>query len=278
LNIQNLADKTLLIDLVETTKQGLSSQLTPAGLVGRAAADARSTILRVSARIAPLYQRTFPNLKVIAAEDEEASVNATVDVVAGSADLITISATREEALASCFQPMVPNPQILRELRSSYLDGEALPLVGLSWWSTHYGKDIPSLKDWADFLTQREAKFVSLQYGDIGGDIRVLQTGARHPIIVDRSVDQMTDMDRFAAQVASLDAVVSISNTAAHVAGILGVPTIVIIDDRLRRDWPVRSTRTPFYPDTIVISARGRPWSAVLNEVSEQLGELLDKDV
>ena len=57
------------------------------------------------------------------------------------------------------------------------------------------------------------------------------------------------MDRFAAQLGALDAVVTISNTGAHLAGAMGIPTCLIRDDWFRRAWPVLSDRTPWYPKT-----------------------------
>jgi ADP-heptose:LPS heptosyltransferase len=82
------------------------------------------------------------------------------------------------------------------------------------------------------------------------------------------------MDRFAAQIASVDAVVSISNTAAHLAGALSVPTIVILEDRLR-NWPVFSDRVPWYPTVRLVRRNGREWTEVMQEVRTLLETVLE---
>ena len=85
-----------------------------------------------------------------------------------------------------------------------------------------------------------------------------------------------DMDRFAAQISALDAVVSISNTGAHLTGALGIPMIVINGDNLRRAWPVTTDRIPWYPNTVIVGKRNRPWHLVMSEVRDRLSDMLVK--
>ena len=71
------------------------------------------------------------------------------------------------------------------------------------------------------------------------------TGGR--VIHDPEIDQWTDLDGYAAQIAALDAVVSISNTTIDVAGMMGVPTVHVRDDNLScAVWP-RSGPSPGIP-------------------------------
>ena len=94
------------------------------------------------------------------------------------------------------------------------------------------------------------------------------------IIRDPSIDQLVDLDGFAAQIAALDAVVSISNTTIDVAGMLGKPTVHIRDDNLSSAiWP-RSGPTPFYPGMIMLYKQRRPWSDVLAEARAHLEKLI----
>ena len=77
------------------------------------------------------------------------------------------------------------------------------------------------------------------------------------------------MDRFAAQLASLNGIITISNTAAHLAGALGVPTVVLIDDKFHTPWPVTGDKTPWYPNVRIVHRKQRPWSTVLQEANQQ---------
>jgi len=69
-------------------------------------------------------------------------------------------------------------------------------------------------------------------------------------------------------------VVTISNTGAHLAAAMGVPTVLIRDDWFRRQWPVRSDRTPWCPQTRVVGKDGRTWHQVLVEVRDRLNRML----
>jgi ADP-heptose:LPS heptosyltransferase len=77
------------------------------------------------------------------------------------------------------------------------------------------------------------------------------------------VDSLGDLDRFAAQVASMDAVVTISNTGAHVAGAVGVPTAIILDDKNHLIWPAWGERTGWYPTVRLVRRNARNWPDVL---------------
>lgn len=147
-----------------------------------------------------------------------------------------------------------------------------PFVGLSWSSKKSNRDLPDLDNLAPLLTANSATFVSLQYGDIARDLTRLQELSGGRFIHDPSVDQLRDLDRFAAQIAALDAVVSITNTTIDLAGSLGVPTVQIRDDRSYGIWPP-SGRSPWYPDIVPVYRQRRPWRLVAEEVRARLAEL-----
>ena len=58
---------------------------------------------------------------------------------------------------------------------------------------------------------------------------------------------MLDLDGFAAQVAGVRGVLTISNTTAHLAGALCVPCVVILDNGSITNWPDHGDTTPLYP-------------------------------
>jgi len=117
-------------------------------------------------------------------------------------------------------------------------------------------------------------FISLQYGEISAALRRLRRGAGERLVQDTSVDQMTDMDGFAAQIASLDAVISISNTTVHTAGALGIPTVMVLDDRFDLLWPATGGSSGWYPSVQIVRKHGRGWSTVLKDAQAQLEILL----
>jgi hypothetical protein len=60
--------------------------------------------------------------------------------------------------------------------------------------------------------------------------------------VDATVDPLGDRHRFTAQLAALDAVVTISQTCAHMAGAVDIPMTVLHGGHFLLSWPkIRST-------------------------------------
>jgi ADP-heptose:LPS heptosyltransferase len=108
----------------------------------------------------------------------------------------------------------------------------------------------------------------LQYGNhdaLDNDVQ----GA--PVFIDRSVDQFSNIDRFAAQVAAMDLVITIDNSTAHLAGALGIPTWVLLP--FSRDWRWLQARedSPWYP-TIRLFRQPEPgdWQSVMQNVRSAL--------
>jgi hypothetical protein len=269
-NGEDLSDATLLVPLMESEKQGLAAGLNMAGYIAEAAARARHCVLVVEPRIVPIFARTLPNVEVLPFPSAVPAREGTRLVTAGALTLRTVLGVAPERVEERFLPLKAEAAAVEGLRSQYLAGRTLPLVGISWWSSHFGKDLPGIEDWAGLIRSTNAVFVSIQYGEVSGDLQVLQQAAPGRMIVDDSVDQLVDMDRFAAQLGALDAVVTISNTGAHLAGGMGVPTFLIRDDWFRRAWPVLSDRTPWYPHTRVYGKEGRPWAEVFQHVQKAL--------
>ena len=66
-------------------------------------------------------------------------------------------------------------------------------------------------------------------------------------------------------------VLTISNTTAHVAGMLGVRCVVILDDFQHLTWSREADRTPFYPNLPTVRQEARSW---VNVIDTAIGLLL----
>lgn len=269
---QDISSQTLLIDLMETESQGLAVAIRAASLVSEAIKRARHTIIVVESRLVPLYARTFPAAGIVAYGPGAADAYRRADVCASVQHLTAQFGTDPARIRSQFHPLAVNENLAAELRNQYRNEGAAPLVGISWTSAAVKKDMPGLEDWSRLLSTIPASFVSLQYGNVEPELAVLRASSR-TIIHDPSVDQLRDMDRFASQVKAMDAVVTVSNTGAHLAGSLGIPSVVIIDDKIR-NWPVFERNSPYYPSMAVVRRNGKSWAATLDAAQAELETIL----
>jgi hypothetical protein len=235
-------------------------------LLALAQQRAKRTIVVAEARLVPLMRRSFPGLEV-RTEPQLQEAFQEADVVASYETLIRFLAVDEAGRIKPLPPLVADTARASEFRAKYGSG---PLVGICWHSTNEKKDLPSLDDWGLFLRKQNARYVSIQYGDAAADVERLRELSGMEIVHDETVDSLKDLDVFAAQVAALDAVVTISNTGAHMAGSLNIPMFVLLDDKDQLMWPFVGRTTSWYPRASLYRKAARSWRDVFLDVSADL--------
>lgn len=265
-NGETIAGKTLVVDQIFNH---LGQQLRHARLIDPAVRRCGRCIVLAEPRLVPILQRTFADADVVDRGGGYAAAHAAADFVTNSWDLAQWFGDTPAKLEAGFVPLKPDADVAARLRADYAARGRPALIGISWGTLNTTRQIPAAADWDVLLSGANASFVSLQYGETAADLEFLGKFCEAPIVNDRAVDQLTDMDRFAAQIASLDLVVSIDNTIAHTASALGARTIVVTYDGPSH-WPLRGNRTPWYPTARVVRKRGRNWREVLKEARAHL--------
>jgi hypothetical protein len=260
----DLSGKTVLVRAY-TPRDRVGEEVRLARFIAPAAKQAKRCIVLAEKRLVPLLARSFPGVDVRPRGVDDAAAFAEADVSAYYETIALHTARNAEEMRSSFVPLRADPALAATLRQRYKGDADGPLVGIAWGSSNSEKALPDMKSWAPLLGWPAPNFVSLQYGDIAHDLEILEELAGGRIIRDPSIDQIVDLDGFAAQIAALDAVVAISNTTIDMAGMLDVPTVHIRDDNLSSAiWP-RSGPTPIYPDMVMLYKQRRLWSEVLVE-------------
>ena len=258
-----LAGKKLLI----AYDQGLGEQIMFASLFPRLIEQGARLVIECEARLVPLFARSFPTAQVVPWQQPwNATVTAPdIDFHIAAGDL------GRWLQNNCDQPppphghLIADPEQVRILRARYealADGRKI--VGVSWHSSaanfaHFKSlSLPLLKSLTD---DRELFCVSVQYGPEGK--------AATSVHVDPDVDATGDIDLAAAQIAAMDEIVTISNTAAHLAGALGKSTYLLLPKVNGRIWywfPERA-QSPWYASvrTFIQTVEG-DWSAPVTAV------------
>ena len=212
-------------------------------------------------RLIPLLGRSFAEAQFVDVNDPAALDGA--DCEASYERLALHYGDNVDAITRSFRPLVAPP------RNAVARG-----VGIAWFSSNGRKQLPTTLDWAELLKQVEGPIQSLQYDEQEAGLPELEALSGRTI-AGSPFDQKQDVDAFAALVASVRSVITISNTTAHMAGALGIPCVVILDDLDHLTWPAKADRTPFYPALRVVRQRGRPWPVALQEASAVLQGLVN---
>lgn len=228
-------------------------------------------------RRAPLIARTLPGATVVSRADPPHPATATAELQCPTGSLLGRLCRGPSDL-----PRLPTAHLkanaarAAELRRRYDDGRLL--VGLSWHSRHPAiGDEKSLRlaDWLPILSIPGCRFVSVQYGDHNAAMAEFTAATGIEILHDPAVDPLRDFAAAADQIAALDLVISISNTAAHLAGALAVPTWTLLSTGRSLFWYWLRDRTdcPWYPSMRLIRQQSRgDWTPVIAEAAASLAE------
>jgi tetratricopeptide (TPR) repeat protein len=113
------------------------------------------------------------------------------------------------------------------------------------------------------------EFVCLQK-DAEDDVEAARQAGLHMTDVTGGIESFDDT---AALVRSLDLVITVCTSIAHLAGGLGVPTWVLLDVNPHWVWMTERCDSPWYPSVTLFRQREyRQWQPVLEAVRQQLRE------
>lgn len=231
-------------------EQGVGDQIQAASMLSDLIAEAGHVTVYCNRRLQKLLQRSFPKATIL--RPGQLNDFSHFDYQFSFSDLGGIYRTSFDAFPKHSGYLTPDPAKVAELRKKY---EALAngrkIVGISWNSANpnigAGKSI-NCHSMAYEADREKVFLISLQYKPELTFIEYEQ------VFIDPDVDQMWDMDLFAAQVAAMDQVVSTSNTTLHVAGAVGAKTLALLPRGGCRNWYWFNERAdcPWYPSVELV--------------------------
>lgn len=252
---------TLLVNAM----QGLGEEILVSSYFAELPGRCGRAVIECDPRLLPLFRRSFPRLDFVSRHGQGLAAAASAatgmrKTIAPELARLFHARHRERAARAWLQA---DADRAREFHRDYAQrwpGERL--VGICWRSFRvpWGFDRKSvaLADLQSTLRLHDTRFLNLQYGPVSPDLEAARDAGLPLPHADPSVDALNDLDALAAQIAALDAVVTTSNSTAHLAGALGKPCLVLLP---RRDavlwcWGYGGESTPWYPSVRLV--RGRP--------------------
>jgi tetratricopeptide (TPR) repeat protein len=239
-----IPEKRLLI----AAEQGLGDQLIFASVIGEAMAraGAKRVIIECEQRLVPLFARSFPDAKAMAlsvVQENGAQVmrygwladegGADFAMAMGSLPALFVRETASEPAP--FAYLRPDLKESRAFRAWLASLGDKPCVGICWrsgkLSGQRALQFAPRSAWGDFLASVDASLISLQYDATESELAELSAAAGRPIMIPPGLDQKNELDRLAALIAGLDAVVTAPTAVSALAPALGAPTLKVLFDR-----------------------------------------------
>ncbi|HEY4943987.1 MAG TPA: tetratricopeptide repeat protein [Rhizomicrobium sp.] len=235
--------------LLVSAEQGVGDQVMFASMIPdlatRAAREGGSVLLECEPRLVALFARSFPGVTVHAWDLE----------TRGGVTHTRYGWLKQAGGANAFIEMGSLPKVLRGDIESFAKtnvflkpdaGEmarwgglfagvgAGPFIGVCWRSGkaggHRSLQYAPREAWASFIAKLPGTVVSVQYDAGEDEIEALAQMSQRAIVALPQLDQKNELDRTAAMLASLDAVVTAPTAVSWAAAGAGVDTYKVLYD------------------------------------------------
>ncbi len=128
-------------------------------------------------------------------------------------------------------------------------------IGISWKSVvniYGGLKSLSLKDFKKLFSKKRL-FINVQYGDTFEEISLAKKNG-NDIYNFENIDLFSDFDSLISILKNLDVFVTVSNSTAHFACALGIPTILICPKKSSTYyyWDYEDGKTPWYSSVSIV--------------------------
>jgi Flp pilus assembly protein TadD len=248
--------------------QGIGDEVLFAGMIPDLIARGARVTIECMDRLAALFERSFPEAEIIV---RQAPPDCTMDFDFQAPGLWLGRWLRPnfQSFPARRSYLESDAQKTAALRTRYEALGKKHIIGIAWHSISGGRASHrrmTLMEMVPALPQGDVLYVDLQYGDRRAEIEEMRrTFPDFALYHDETIDQLRDMDSFAAQIKACDRIITIGNTTAHMAGALGVPADVLLPAAgLTWYWFEKRPESPWYP-SLKLHRRDKDgdWSAAL---------------
>lgn len=254
-------------------EQGIGDELRFATMVADAARRGGDITLECSAKLMPLFARTFPDLRLVKARYLAADQGEDVfDVAVPTGSLGQYLRSGREAFPRDHTLLKTDPARVAGFAERLAGlGPGLK-VGLSWRSGLRGRlrsDMyAAIEDLAPLFRLKGVVFVNLQYDDAREELALARERYGVEIHAFDDLDLFDDLDGSAALTQALDFVVSANTSVATIAGGVSTPGIEFFGRPIPKGYPIGGT-DPWFPSIRPMGKRpSEPWSGLMRDIAK----------
>jgi len=253
-------------------EQGIGDEILYALFFSKLLSCGADCYIECQPRLVDLFRRSFPSAKIFPRKEEPEPELLRPDI-----NFQSPSGSLLQWFLSPFKKGEISPKYLiadntetSVFHSRYRTEGVKKLVGISWatgFLTDGWDNIP-LEIFDSLLKTPGVKFVSVQYGEHSTELEenFKRTGTR--IIEDNEVNPLKNMDKFASQLASMDLIITLTNSTAALSCALGVPTWGISSPIVDWRFGNKPMNNLWYPSLRLFRQTDRTnWTSISEELS-----------
>ncbi len=257
-NLKNKKGKFIIV-----REQGIGDEILYSSMYGDLLSDIDNTIIECDPRLLNLYKRSFPEYRekfvghgTITNHEEKFKEIDNV-IYAGSLGRYYRKNFKDFKKNSYLKVDKKKFEEIQKKLSIYKKEYK---IGLSWksFNNQFAKDKSlNLKDLNNIFNLTNCDIFNLQYGDVKNEINSFNSINKNKLLSIEGLDLFNDFEGIASLLKSLDVFVSISNSTAHLAGALGVKTILIKPENFAvfHYWNQKTDVTPWYDSVKLIDKK-----------------------
>lgn len=276
---QDLSGRSVLV----FGEQGIGDEIRFVTMVPDLIDRGASVTLECTAKLQPLFARSFPTTVVrpfpVPGEASEAGLD-DFDIVLPTGSLGRHLRMGADSFPDCRRVLRPDPARAAELKRRVADFGPGPKVGLCWRSRARGRTraeyYPEVAELGPVLAVPGVVFVNLQYDDCTAELGEIRDRFGTVVHAIDGLDLFDDLDGSAALSATLDLVVSANTSVATIAGGVGVPTVEFHGRPVPEDY-LRNGRDPWFSSVRPIGKRmADPWGRTMRRIAVLVREMVDE--
>ena len=153
------------------------------------------------------------------------------------------------------------------------------LIGISWHTNSF----ISMKSFRNISLEKltlslnfpKINFINLQYGDFSKEIKLLNEYQNINIYDDLEIDKKNNLDDLVSLMAACDLVITIDNITAHLAGNLGISSMILLPYNADPRWGLKNENSYLYNSVKLYRQLNLGnWDDVLKKLRKDVYDLL----
>tara|TARA_Y100000590_G_scaffold468628_1_gene652218 strand:- start:10935 stop:12737 length:1803 start_codon:yes stop_codon:yes gene_type:complete len=266
-------EKKLLI----VSEQGLGDQILFGSMINDLKKICKNIFLTCDPKLEKIFRNSFKEINIISRNDfNEKNPGDFFDIHIPLGNLGKYLRKNKQDFINTNNPyLIDNFEKTKIIKNNIKKNNSL-LCGISWKSNNKEIGIDksiSLDSLKDIIQIKNIDFVNLQYGEVKKDLEEFNQKSKKTILEMDNVDVTNDIESLCSLIRNCDFVLTTSNTTAHLAGALNIPTLIIVPRGKGKFfyWTANKSSTLWYPSVKIFRQNEDfTWKSTIKEVEKYI--------